>query len=153
MAYDEQFAERIRRVLDGRPGVGEIKMFGGLCFTVNGNMACGVGKDGDLMIRVGADRHEELLGHADTREMDFTGRSLTGMLYVREDALGGEAGLRHWVTLAADYAGSLRHSRRRNRRPSKRPLRRPPRRGVANRHPAQVPSRPHRPQPRPAARQ
>jgi len=27
-------------------------MFGGLCFLVNGNMVCGVNKDG-LMVRVG----------------------------------------------------------------------------------------------------
>ena len=49
MAYDEQLAERVRELLmpdDDR--VRELKMFGGLCFTLAGNMA--VGLHGDRLI-------------------------------------------------------------------------------------------------------
>ena len=42
MAYDENLADRVKAVLKGRRSVTEKKMFGGLCFMVNGNMACGV---------------------------------------------------------------------------------------------------------------
>jgi len=42
MAYDEGLAQRIREALDDQPGISERKMFGGLCFMLNGNMACGV---------------------------------------------------------------------------------------------------------------
>ena len=51
MSYDEENAERVRRILSGERDVVEIRMFGGLCFLVNGNMCCGVGS-GALMIRV-----------------------------------------------------------------------------------------------------
>ena len=42
MAYDELLAERARQLLRRRRGYGEKKMFGGLCFLIHGNMACGV---------------------------------------------------------------------------------------------------------------
>jgi hypothetical protein len=41
VAFDERLAGRIRDVLAPRSGVVERKMFGGVCWTVQGNMACG----------------------------------------------------------------------------------------------------------------
>ncbi|HWZ69761.1 MAG TPA: hypothetical protein VNW89_18200, partial [Stellaceae bacterium] len=35
---DENLAERIRAVLAGTGSVREVRMFGGLCFMLNGNM-------------------------------------------------------------------------------------------------------------------
>ena len=45
MAYDEFLAERVRGVIGARRGIVEKKMFGGVGFMINGNMACGVIKD------------------------------------------------------------------------------------------------------------
>jgi len=45
MAYDEALAERIREVLSGSPEIAERKMFGGIAFMSNGNMAIGVSSD------------------------------------------------------------------------------------------------------------
>jgi TfoX/Sxy family transcriptional regulator of competence genes len=42
MAYNEALAARIRRLLEGTKGLEEKKMFGGVGFLVEGNMACGV---------------------------------------------------------------------------------------------------------------
>ena len=52
MAYDEGLAQRIRELCEDEPGFAEKRMFGGLCFLVDGNMACGVVRD-ELMLRVG----------------------------------------------------------------------------------------------------
>jgi TfoX/Sxy family transcriptional regulator of competence genes len=41
MAYSEELAERIREVIDGRPGVTERKMFGGIAWMVNGTWPAG----------------------------------------------------------------------------------------------------------------
>ncbi len=79
MAYDEGLAQRIREALDDRPGIAERKMFGGLCFTLNGNMACGVTGD-ELMVRVGPDKHAEALERPHARKMDFTGRPMKGLV-------------------------------------------------------------------------
>ncbi len=40
MAYDEQLATRIRKVLARRKGFTEKKMFGGRGFFLGGNMCC-----------------------------------------------------------------------------------------------------------------
>jgi TfoX/Sxy family transcriptional regulator of competence genes len=105
MAYDERLAERIRHVLADTNGVSERKMFGGLAVLVNGNMACGVVGD-RLMLRLGHEGAEEALGRPNVRPMDFTGRPMTGMVYVEPAGLRGVA-LRNWVERALAYARSL----------------------------------------------
>lgn len=105
MAYDEALANRVRDVLEGEPGVVERKMFGGLAFMVDGHMACGVVGD-DLMLRLGAEGADEALGRPHVREMDFTGRPLTGMVYLAPEGQHGGA-LATWVGNAVSFARSL----------------------------------------------
>lgn len=106
MAYDEGLAQRAREILAHRPGFAEKKMFGGLCFLLNGNMACGIVGD-ELMVRVGPDAYEECLALPHAREMDFTGRALRGMVYVSADGLAEDADLAGWVERGASFAGGL----------------------------------------------
>jgi TfoX/Sxy family transcriptional regulator of competence genes len=106
MAYDMVLVERIRQVLDGKPGVIEKKMFGGLSFMVQGNMACGVTKD-NFVVRVGSDRYTEAMLEPHTKEMDFTGRPMKGMVYVDEAGYKDDDDLTRWVGLGVDYALSL----------------------------------------------
>lgn len=105
MAFDEQLAERVRVVLGAEQGVTERKMFGGLAFMVNGNMACGIVKD-ELMLRLGAEGADAALERPHVRHMDFTGRPMTGMVYVGRGGLG-DVELRGWVQQAAAFARSL----------------------------------------------
>lgn len=60
MAYSEKHAQIFRTALDGIGGITENRMFGGLCFLLNGNMLCGVHKDGG-MARVGKDNEAAAL--------------------------------------------------------------------------------------------
>ncbi len=53
MGYDEHLASRMRSMLKGRNGLEEKKLFGGVGFLLNGNMACGVHQD-SLIARVQA---------------------------------------------------------------------------------------------------
>jgi len=106
MAYDEKLAERIRLALAGRNDVSERKMFGGICFMVGGNMACGVVKD-ELMLRVGPETYEKAVTKQHARPMDFTGKPMKGMIYVATDGLKTKASLQKWVDLGAQFAGSL----------------------------------------------
>jgi TfoX/Sxy family transcriptional regulator of competence genes len=105
VAYDEELADRVRIVLVGEPGLTERKMFGGLAFMLNGNMACGIVKD-ELMLRLGAEGADAALEEPHVRQMDFTGRPMTGMVYVEPTGLD-DAGLRRWVEQAAGFARSL----------------------------------------------
>jgi TfoX/Sxy family transcriptional regulator of competence genes len=106
MAYDEKLAARVRKALAGERGLSEKKMFGGIAFMLGGHMACGIVKD-ELMLRVGAERHEEMLALPHARAMDFTGRPMKGMVFVSGEGLGSEAALRKWVGRGAAYARTL----------------------------------------------
>ena len=86
MAYEEKLAQRVRKALGQEPGYEEKKMFGGICFLLNGNMACGILND-ELIVRVGPENYEDALKKANTRKFDITGRPMTGWVMV------GAAGL------------------------------------------------------------
>lgn len=106
MAYDEGLAQCVRQVLGERPELEEKKMFGGLAFLIDGNMACGIAGD-DLMVRVGPEAYDEALTLPGAREMDFTGRPLTGFVYVAADAVADDAALTEWVERGLSVAASL----------------------------------------------
>ena len=66
MAFNAEIADRVLKVLEGREGLTERKMFGGIAFMLNGNMCCGETND-DLMVRVGADGLEDALDQPHAR--------------------------------------------------------------------------------------
>lgn len=106
MAYDEDLADRIRQLTSGVPGLTEKKMFGGIAFMVNGNMACGPIKNG-LMVRVGPDAYEKALEQPEASELGFTGRPMRGMVEVGGEALLDDELLEDWVQRGIDFASSL----------------------------------------------
>jgi TfoX/Sxy family transcriptional regulator of competence genes len=106
MAYDEQLAERVRGALAGEAGVAERKMFGGLAFMHSGNMSCGIIRD-TLMVRVGAAQYADALAQPYTREIDVTGRPMTGMVIVEPAGLTSDEALTDWVQRGVRYASSL----------------------------------------------
>ena len=81
MAYDEALAQRILDVLGDRAHVSERRMFGGWALMLDGHMACGVIGD-ELLARVGAEAYEDALDLPHVRQMDFTGRPMTGFVIV-----------------------------------------------------------------------
>jgi hypothetical protein len=106
VAYDEGLAQRVREIAGDTQGFAEKKMFGGLCFLVRGNMALGVTGE-ELMIRVGPSGWEAALERPHAREMDFTGRSLKGFVYVEPAGLEDDEELRSWIERGLGFAGSL----------------------------------------------
>jgi TfoX N-terminal domain len=106
LAYDETLAERIREALAGERGVDEIEMMGGLCFMIGGHMALGIVGE-ELMVRVGPERYERALSRVHTREMDFTGRSMTGFVFVAPAGIKTKRSLASWIAPAAAFAKSL----------------------------------------------
>jgi TfoX/Sxy family transcriptional regulator of competence genes len=44
MAYDEDFAHRVRELLADQDAITEKAMFGGLAFLLHGNMAVGISR-------------------------------------------------------------------------------------------------------------
>ncbi|MEO8424836.1 MAG: TfoX/Sxy family protein [Actinomycetota bacterium] len=106
MAFDDALAERVRESLASVRWVTEIRMFGGLCFTVRGNMAVGV-VGSELMVRVAKEDGDALLERAHTRPMDFTGKQMRGFLYVARAGLRTKKSLQAWVDRGVGFASSL----------------------------------------------
>jgi len=104
--YDERLAGRVRTELAGTPGLSEKRMFGGLCFLLRGNMACGIVRD-SLMVRVGAAAYDAALRQPHARVMDFTGKPMKGMVYVAPEGVAAPADLAAWLRRAVDFAGRL----------------------------------------------
>ena len=118
MSYDEKLAMRIRQTLGPCDDVVEKKMFGGLCFMVNGAMCCGLTKT-DFMVRVGPDQYDDALRQPHARPMDFTGRPLKGMVYVAPAGLHTQAALSRWVERGLAFVSALPPARQRKRTPKK----------------------------------
>jgi TfoX/Sxy family transcriptional regulator of competence genes len=106
VAYSEELADRIRALLVDRGELTERKMFGGIAFMLNGNMACGVLGD-ELMARVGKEQGDAALAEPHARPMDFTGRPMKGTVYVAAEGVEADEDLAGWVDAAAGYALSL----------------------------------------------
>ncbi len=106
MAYSEELAERIRDVIGGRSGVSERKMFGGVAWMVDGNMACGVIGE-DLMVRLDRDEAERVLVEDHVGPMEFTGRPMRGFVTVDAAGISDASELTRWVDTGADFAASL----------------------------------------------
>jgi len=106
VAYDEKLATRVRRALRRHGAPAEREMFGGVTFLLRGHMCCGIVGD-DLVLRVGPDRYEQALARPHARTMDFTGRSLKGMVYVGPPGVADDAELRRWIGEAAAFIRAL----------------------------------------------
>jgi len=107
MAYDEELAGQLREITAGTPGLSETKMFGGLAFLVNGNMAVAASGEGGLLLRVPPERTEELLGEPGTDEFVMRQRSMAGWLRVEPDALTSYDSVQRWAAIGLEHAASL----------------------------------------------
>jgi len=106
MSYDEGLAQRVREAVNELPGFVEKKMFGGVGFMVQGNMACGVNGE-DLIVRVGPNRYESALAEPYTKPFDMTGRPMKGWVVITAEGYEEDIALRNWVSQGVDYALSL----------------------------------------------
>ena len=107
MAYDEELANRIRRLIGSERGLAEKKMFGGLAFLIGGNMAIGASGQGGILVRVDPADSDRLVETTNARPMEMRGRQMQGWLRVASDDVETDAALATWVELGAAYARSL----------------------------------------------
>jgi TfoX/Sxy family transcriptional regulator of competence genes len=117
MAYDERLAERIRKILKGKRGLIEKKMFGGIAFMLRDKMFVGIGKD-EFMVRVLNEKYEVYLKKPHTREMDFTGRPLKGYLYINEAGIKTEKQLTKWIDAGIEYVMKSPPKKVKNKKPN-----------------------------------
>ena len=107
MAYDEELAARIRELIGANPGLTEKKMFGGLAFLVNGNMAVAASGQGGIMVRTDPAESDALVDKTDAHLVVMRGKPMRGWLRVDTEHLRAERELAKWVELGTAYARSL----------------------------------------------
>jgi hypothetical protein len=105
MAVDEDLGERVRVALAGTGTVREVRMFGGLCFMLNGNMVAGISKRG-LMVRVGKDQQPSALARPGAKRMEMTGRPMEGYIFV-DPPPPDDRSLQDWLALAVAFVKTL----------------------------------------------
>jgi hypothetical protein len=107
MAYDEETANRIRELVQREDGLSEMRMFGGLAFLINGNMAVAASGKGGLLLRCDPTETDALVAEPDAGRFEMRGREMDGWLRIDPPAIRTDQGLRRWVQVGLDYARSL----------------------------------------------
>jgi TfoX/Sxy family transcriptional regulator of competence genes len=107
MAYDEELAERIRKLIVGEPTLTEKKMFGGLAFLIGGNMAVAASGQGGILVRVDPASSAKLVATTNARPMEMRGRQMQGWLRVASEHVRTKRELAKWVERGTAYARSL----------------------------------------------
>lgn len=122
MAYDPLLADRVRDCLshfalgEGEV-IGETKMFGGLCFTLNGKMPVGIDKQARIVIRIGTEDFSKFLADGKVAVMDFTGKPMRNFAFVPESSFQSEVQLAEWIELSLEYVRDrIRHEGSKRRR-------------------------------------
>jgi len=120
VAYNEKLADRTREIISlTHKKIEEKKMFGGLCFMVNGKMCVGVEKE-RLMVRLDPAKYDEVIDKEGCKPMDFTGKVMKGYVFVDIEALSTEKKLNYWIQLALEYNKVAKASKKKsNDKPKK----------------------------------
>jgi TfoX/Sxy family transcriptional regulator of competence genes len=107
MAYDEELANRLREALQSEGGLTEKRMFGGLAFLINGNMAVSASGQGGVLLRVDPAETDSLVQQPHVRRFEMRGREMDGWVRVDAKGLDTDDELRRWAGVGVTYARSL----------------------------------------------
>ena len=106
MAYSQLLAGRVRDAVGSDRRIEEKKMFGGVCFLLNGNMLVGVWKDW-LIVRLGPAAGAEALREPFVKEFDVTGKPMRGWVMVEPEGLERDDQLQGWIDRAMQFVKTL----------------------------------------------
>ena len=107
MAYDEDLADRIRELVANEENASEQKMFGGLAFLVNGNMAIAASGGGGVLVRVDPAESNVIVARTSATPMVMRGKEMQGWLRVGAEDVRTKRQLAKWVGIGTSYARSL----------------------------------------------
>ena len=106
MAFDETLAGRIRDALARKRVVEERKMFGCICFLLNGNALAGVWKNA-LIARLGPDEGEAAMREPHVRAFDITGKPMRNWVVVEPEGVEDDDQLKDWIERAMKFVKTL----------------------------------------------
>lgn len=106
MAYNTELADRVRQALNRQRAIREQKMFGCICFLMNGNVLVGIWGD-SLVVRLGPEQAAKGLREPDVKTFDITGHAMRGWIVVKPAGLEEDEQLLHWISRARDFVRQL----------------------------------------------
>ena len=106
MAYNEDLEKRIKSIVSDWQNTADKKMFGGVCYLLNGNMFCGVHKD-FLILRLGQERAENALKLPHAQAFDITGKPMKGWVMSNADGYKSDHELKSWLAKAKKFVQTL----------------------------------------------
>jgi TfoX/Sxy family transcriptional regulator of competence genes len=107
MSYDVDLADRIRELAGPEEGLSEKKMFGGLAFLLEGNLAIAASGQGGLLVRADPAESEKLCRSGTACVAEMRGREMPGWLRVPAESVKTKRQLEKWVVVGLSYARSL----------------------------------------------
>ena len=112
MAYNEQLAERVRKVLaPQKKHIEEKKMMGGLTFMLRQKMCVGVLRD-ELMCRIDPEFHNEAIKKKGCRTMDFTKKPMKGFVFINSSGTSSQKDLEYWIGLSVSFNSKAKSSKK-----------------------------------------
>jgi TfoX/Sxy family transcriptional regulator of competence genes len=104
---DPELADRLREIVSVEKGLREQRMFGGLAFLIDGNMAVAASGQGGLLLRVDPERTDALLRREHAEPFVMRGRQMDGWLRVDAEGVRTKRQLSGWARIGIEYARSL----------------------------------------------
>lgn len=100
-------AAKVRAALAeaGAGALGEVKMFGGIGFMLDGNMVAAVSRRG-LLLRVGKEQYAEALARPEAHPVEMQGRRMEGYVRIDPSELSDGA-LAAWLAQASAFVRTL----------------------------------------------
>ncbi|HYO33990.1 MAG TPA: TfoX/Sxy family protein [Nocardioidaceae bacterium] len=109
MTQQADLIGRLRALLAEEPSTREVSMFGGRSFMVNNKMVVSALKEGDLLVRVDAQRHGELTQQLGATQAEMgAGRDMgPGWITVSAESIASAEALSFWLSAALAYNDAL----------------------------------------------
>ena len=114
MPYEPCLEQQIEEIVSPWDGLVKKRMFGGVCYLLNGNMCFGIFKD-FLIVRMAADLAAEKLMGENVREFDITGKPMRGWVMVERRSWENQGELVKWLDVGRSFALSLPGGKRKKR--------------------------------------
>jgi hypothetical protein len=83
------------------------KMFGGVAYMLNGNMSCATMSNGSVVVRLPAEKSEEVLGYAHVQQATMGNRVMKNWALIDTDSMG-DAELSGFIEIGRDFALSMK---------------------------------------------
>jgi TfoX/Sxy family transcriptional regulator of competence genes len=103
MPYNTALEDKIEDIVHQWDSIEKKKMFGGICYMINGNMSFGVWKD-CLIVRTVPELAAEKLKDRNVKEFDITGKPMKGWVMVEKGSWNKRDELTRWLDIGRSYA-------------------------------------------------